>query len=200
LAGPSEQIRFAADDPGTVLIKPEADIGYRRNLNRRCGVDRWTVGDRNHDYDPPARFLYGGGDQGAGPIRAFFGGRLPVIRPKITVPQDPAESGAPRSLFLELGVEMFEAVLHFARPDRREFSSLRRSRAFSRSYSPYDSTALRGRPCLVMTTGWLSERSNASPTWSWNSLAVRVTLVMEDLRFRAGICKIIWSRLRPPIG
>jgi len=24
-------------------------------------------------------------------------------------------------LLLELGVEMFEAVLHFARPDRREF-------------------------------------------------------------------------------
>jgi hypothetical protein len=51
-----------------------------------------------------------------------------------------------------------------------------------------------------MTTGWLGERSNALPTWSWNSLAVRVTLAMEDLRFRAGICKIIWPRLRSPKG
>jgi hypothetical protein len=56
-------------------------VGYRRNLNRRCGVERWTVGDRNHEYDTPPCFLYGGGDQGAGPIlRALFGARLPVIR------------------------------------------------------------------------------------------------------------------------
>ena len=71
----------SGDDPEPVLIKPEADVGYRRNLNRRSGVDRWTASDRNHDYDPSSRFLYGGGDQDAGPVlRAFFGARLPVIR------------------------------------------------------------------------------------------------------------------------
>jgi hypothetical protein len=108
--------------PGQAIQDRGGHVGYRRNLNPRCGVDRWAVGDRNHNYDPPLRFLYGGGDQGAGPIlRPFFGARLPVIRPKITAPQDPADSGAPRSLLLEPGVEMFEAVLHFARPDRREF-------------------------------------------------------------------------------
>src|SRR5271166_5857426 len=51
-----------------------------------------------------------------------------------------------------------------------------------------------------MTTGWLSERSRASLAWSWNSLAISVTLVMENHRFRAGICKIIWPRSRSPIG
>ena len=39
---------------------------------------------------------------------------------------------------------------------RSSARTARRSRARSRSYSSYDSTTLRGRPCLVISTGWLS--------------------------------------------
>ena len=115
-----------------------------------------------------------------------------IVGPQITIVQQPADLRLQRSFFLELGVEMLISGRHLA--------GFQRGDVFVRKilgpHSPaipgakplvlVAETTLRGRPCLVMSTGWLSERSSTSPTAvSWNSLlALSVTVAMGVRRFR----------------
>jgi len=113
-----------------------------------------------------------------------------IVGPQIAIAEQPADlrldghfssSAALRCSYP--GAIWLASIAAMSASVRSSARTARRSRARNRSYSSYESTTLRGRPCLVIRTGWLSERSSASPTLSWNSLALSVTVAMTNLHF-----------------
>ena len=88
--------------------------------------------------------------------------RRMIVRPQIAIREQPADprreghfawSSASRCSYpgptsLASSAAMSSSVRSSAR-------TARRSRARKRSYSSYERTTLRGRPCLVISTGWL---------------------------------------------
>src|SRR5215468_11134307 len=189
---PGEDVRLVADDPRALRVEPETSLGHRRDLDCGLGVGRRVVRHRHHDRDDAIAVAAHSGNQRAGTVLDPLLRSAPmIVGPQIAVTEEPADlrlkahfasSSAsrcsyPGAISLASRAAMSSSVRSSAR-------TARRSRARRRSYSSYESTTLRGRPCLVISTGWLSERSSASPTRSWNSLALSVTVAMANLRFR----------------